>query len=283
MIKVLLIFTVFLLALIGYWFASGRKREVLHFETIENGLMHIASQTSHQRVDFSELAALPKPVERYFRKVLVDGQPSVQTMRCWQAGVIRGSIKSSRWSEFQAQQLIVPSAPGFVWNARVDTPFGTFVQVVDSYLQGEGAGRVSLLAALTVAQDSNHPMINASALHRYLAEAVWCPTALLPSAGIVWRAIDDFTALATINDDANSVSVEFRFDDHGDIVGVFSPGRYGLFEGEYKQVAWEGRYFDYQQIEGMRVPLAGEVGWYDGDELKLVWSGRLSKIQFSFS
>jgi hypothetical protein len=55
---------------------------------------------------------------------------------------------------------------------------------------------------------------------RYLAEAVWLPTALLPVNGVRWSPIDENRALATLQgDDDVSVSLEFRFENN-DVVGV---------------------------------------------------------------
>ncbi|WP_425532220.1 DUF6920 family protein [Aromatoleum anaerobium] len=48
---------------------------------------------------------------------------------------------------------------------------------------GVGSGQAQLLSAVTVASDRDKPELNSGSLHRYLAEAVWYPTALLPSAG----------------------------------------------------------------------------------------------------
>jgi hypothetical protein len=38
------------------------------------------------------------------------------------------------------------------------------------------------------------PEIAQGELMRFLAEAAWYPTALLPSQGVQWKAIDDFSA-----------------------------------------------------------------------------------------
>lgn len=70
------------------------------------------------------------------------------------------------------------------------------VRIRDTYADGVGTGRVQVLSAMTLACDSYRPELNSASVHRYLAEAVWYPTALLPCAGVPWRAIDDPTAQA---------------------------------------------------------------------------------------
>src|SRR5690606_36959427 len=58
-----------------------------------------------------------------------------------------------------------------------------------------GSGRVSLLSTLKIAEAAGRPELDASALHRYLAESVWFPSALLPQSGVTWTPLDDRRAL----------------------------------------------------------------------------------------
>jgi hypothetical protein len=199
-----------------------------------------------------------------------------------QSGVLRTSTTTDAWSSFTARQVIVPPATGFVWNAKVETSLATHVRVLDSYIAGIGSGRVSILSAFAVASESGDPELNSGALHRYLAEAVWYPTALLPQSGVIWSPINDHSAMATVIDRGTSVSLEFRFNDVGEVVGIYSPGRFGRFDGEYKQMPWEGHFRDYQLRGDMRIPTYGEVGWYEGETLQLVWKGNLIDVQYQF-
>jgi hypothetical protein len=227
-------------------------------------------------VVFSALDELPAPVARYLHRVLADGQGYIRAVRLRQRGSLRTGTDTTRWLAFEAEHWAVPPAVGFVWNARIETPFATHVRVLDSYVGGIGAGWVSVLSILPVASAAGAPELNAGALHRYLAEAVWFPTALLPDAGVAWRAIDDHSALATLTDRNTTVSLEFRFDDAGEVTGIYTPARFGLFGGCYRQAAWEGHFSDYTQWAGMRVPSYGEVGWYDDvGALQLVWKGNI--------
>lgn len=77
-----------------------------------------------------------------------------------------------------------------------------------------------------------------------------------------------------------TVSLEFRFNEVGDVIGIYSPGRFGSFDSGYKQVPWEGHFRDYQLRSGMRVPLNGEVGWYVDGMLQIVWKGDLIDVRY---
>jgi hypothetical protein len=177
---------------------------------------------------------------------------------------------------FDAEHVVVPPAAGFVWDARVTVAPLLHVRVRDSLIGGHGAGQVSLLSAFTVSADAGTPQMNSGSLHRYLAEAVWYPTALLPGPKLRWTGIDDSRALATLTDHDLSVSLEFRFGESGEVTGIYTPARWGSFDGGYRQAAWEGHFRDYRELAGVFVPTEGDVGWYIDDQWRAVWKGRVT-------
>jgi len=261
----------------------GQRREAAEEERLRVALLGSVSAFPADTVRFDSLSDLPPPVERYLRHVLTEGQPLIRAATLDQSGVVRTDIESETWSPFSARHLAVSPVSGFLWNARVGMPLGLHVRVMDSYSAGIGSGRVSLMSALVVAAEAGGPELNSGALHRYLAEAVWYPTALLPESGIEWSPVDGRTAIATLTDQGTTVSLEFRFNDLGEVTGIYSGGRWGRFGGGYEQVPWEGRFRDYQVRDGMRVPAYGEVGWYDEEgELQLVWKGDIVGAAYEF-
>lgn len=260
----------------------GQARETAKARRMVAALRQSSSNPASETVDFASLSELPPPAARYLRYSLTDGQTLISAAKMRQSGRLRTSTTAETWSSFTANQLIVPPAPGFVWHAKVEMPLAAYVRVLDSYIAGVGAGRVTLLSAIAVASETEAPELNAGALHRYLAEAVWYPTALLPQSGVVWSPINNHAALATLTDRGTTVSLEFRFNQAGEVTGVYSPGRFGRFDGVYQQVPWEGHFRHYQATEGMRVPRYGEVGWYDNGTLQLVWKGDIIEVQYEF-
>jgi hypothetical protein len=227
--------------------------------------------------------ALPPPVARYLKHVLRNEQPLIRVARLKQTGKLRTDTRSTRWLSFRAEQVVMPDVPGFVWNARVSLLPLVHLRVRDAYVGGQGSGKVSLWSAFTVAADSGRRELNSGALHRYLAEAVWYPTALLPSDALQWSALDDRKARATLTDSGETVSLEFWFNDQDEVTGVYSDGRWGKFGKDYRQTPWEGHFQNYQEQRGMLVPSEGEVGWYSSGEWAKVWEGKTTDVRYEFA
>jgi hypothetical protein len=98
-----------------------------------------------------------------------------------------------------------------------------------------------------------------------------------------WSPIDEAKALATLTDSGITVSLEFHFNDEGEAVGVFAPGRYRRVGGGYELTPWEGRFRAYEESFGMRIPTRGEVGWHLTGGWKAVWRGRIDDIRYEFA
>lgn len=260
----------------------GQARQSSSVEHMLARLNQSAGGAAVSSIDVDSFTELPSPVARYFLHVLGSDQRVIKVASLQQSGTLRTSTATESWSFFTANQVIAPHASAFLWNAKVEMPLATHVRVLDSYIDGVGSGRVSFLSSFVVAAEADQPELNSGALHRYLAEGVWFPTALLPQSGVEWQPLDDHSALATLSHSGVTVSVEFRFNEIGEITGIYSDGRFGRFDKEYKKVPWEGRFRDYQVRGGMRIPLYGEVGWYDDGGLQLVWKGHILDAQYEF-
>jgi hypothetical protein len=223
------------------------------------------------------MSVLPEPVDRYLRWSLPRAK-SIHTVRLSQVGTLRTDVQSDRWMPFEAEHVVRPDTIGFVWNAHVKIVPLLHVRVRDAYIEGEGSGQVALLSAFPVSSAAGTPEMNSGSLHRFLAEAVWYPTALLPSPKLQWEAIDSNRALATLTDHGTTVSLEFRFADIGEITGIHTPGLWGTFGGRYEQRPWEGHFRRYVEREGMFVPTEGEVGWYVDGTWHAVWIGTITEF-----
>lgn len=233
--------------------------------------------------DPRELEGLPAPVQRYFRAVLREGQPIVASAEVAHAGSFGMGAGNAKWRSFRSTQRVVTRRPGFVWNATIAMMPGLPVRVHDAYVAGEGLLHAALFGLFTVADMRGSPEIAEGELMRFLAESAWYPTALLPSQGVRWHAVDDGSADATLTDGDIVLTMRFRFDEAGLIDSVRADARVRAVDGVSVPTPWEGRWRDYQWREGMRVPIEGEVAWLLPEGPKPYWRGRITDLRYEFA
>lgn len=172
--------------------------------------------------------------------------------------------------------------PGFVWDARIDMVPVAGVRVRDSYLDGRAAMEGRVAGLIPVVSQEGSDELAAGALHRFLAEAAWLPTALLPRDGLWWTAVDDSTARVTLIDSGITVSLHVHFGSAGEIVRVEAE-RYRDVDGKGVLTPFVGRFSEYAEIDGMRIPMAGEVEWILPEGRLSYWSGRVDQVEYSFT
>jgi hypothetical protein len=242
--------------------------------------LHQQGSRASDAFSHQDLNGLPPPVARYLRHVLREGQPLIRSVEIVQEGEFRIGTDEGSWRPFRATHIAVVNPPGFMWDARILMAPLLAVRVRDAYVGGGGSMHAEILAVHMLIDEKDKPELDAGALQRYLAEAVWFPTALLPSQGVKWEAIDDHAARATLTDSRTSVSLEFRFNDAGEIVGSFATSRFREVDGSYVPTPWGGRYGAYEERQGMRIPLEGEVEWYLPDRTLPYWRGRIVEARY---
>ncbi|MGD9563060.1 MAG: DUF6544 family protein [Pyrinomonadaceae bacterium] len=256
--------------------AANWKRETDRF--VEK-ILKSASTTPETTASFKTLENLPEPVRRYFRFVLKEGQPMIHTARIRQEGEF---YLNGKWTPFTATQSFSTNPPGFVWDACMRMNPLMNVRVRDGYLNEQGLMQAKIIGLVTVMNAKSDEKLATAALQRYLAESAWLPTALLPSENLKWTAIDDKSALATLTDGGTTVSLEFRFNETGQIVEIFTPARFKEVYGEYKPFPWAGRFTNYEERSAMMIPLEGEVEWQTPEGNEPYWKGRIAEVFYDF-
>lgn len=231
-----------------------------------------------RRYDVLELDGLPAPVQRYFRTVLRDGQPIVTAIRIEQSGSMNLSATGEQWKPFTARQRVVTRRPGFLWDAAVQFAPGVTVYVHDAYVAGEGVLHPSVMGLYALTRLRAGGDLAAGELMRYLAEAAWYPTALLPSQGVRWQTVDDRSADATLTDGPISVTMRVAFNDAGLMETVTFAARGALQGDTMVKLPWQGRWSNYAERNGMRVPLACEVAWLRPEGEHTYWRGTLTQM-----
>ncbi len=235
--------------------------------------------------DAREIEGLPAPVQHYFRAVLKEGQPMVTGVTVQHAGTFNVTGLGSRetWMPFTSEQRVLTRRPGFLWNARMALLPGIAILVHDAYVAGVGTLHPAVLGLFSLTHQHGTGDIARGELMRYMMEAAWYPTALLPSQGTKWLAIDAVSADATMVDGDISMTMRFTFDAAGLIEKVDAAARGALVGGKVVMMPWEGRLSNYQEREGMRVPLTGEAAWVAPGGRTPYWRGTITSLAYEFS
>jgi hypothetical protein len=232
------------------------------------------------RYDVRELEGLPAPAQRYFRAVLKNGQPIIAAVTIDLAGNFNMSPTGDRWKPFTSRQRVIARRPGFLWDAKVAMMPGIDVRVVDSYIVGKGLLHASVQGLFTVAEIAGEGEIARGEFMRWFAEAAWYPTALLPSQGVRWEAVDEHSANATVVDGPLSLTLLFRFNDDGLIGSLRAEARGSMVGDKMVMAPWEAIWSNYQTRDGVRVPFTGEVAWMRPEGRRPYFVGTVTALAF---
>ena len=242
--------------------------------------MAAAEVTVAGRYDPAMLAGLPPPVARYLGLVLEPGQALVGRVAMTHEGSFDMGQEAARWRAFSSRQSVAVARPGFVWDGRIAMGPGVPVRVIDAYAGGEGALVATLFGLVPLARLEGGGAIAEGELLRWLAEAPWYPTALLPGQGVEWVAIDDRSAEARVTDGAVTARLVFRFGADGLVEGVRAAARGRTVGAGIVPTPWVGRWWGYERQAGMLVPMAGEVAWELPEGLRPYWRGRVVSLDY---
>jgi len=252
---------------------------------LSNALERGRARSPSAPYDHDEIRALPAPVVRYFEAALTPGRPFLETVTLVQEGTLRTPSEL----RFRAIARITTRRPGFVWEARVAGPFG--LVVIDAYANGQGSLDVALLyggVRLQRVRKGVGPAASAlqdrmaeSQLQRWLAEAPWYPTALLPRAGVTWEAVDDTSARATVTDGLNAATLLFRFGNDALVESVHAESRGREVRGQLVGTPWEGRFSNPVERGGCVVPRDASARWLpNGSPPEPYWYGTVVDFRY---
>ena len=76
------------------------------------------SKATPRLYDARELNGLPAPVQRYFRAVLKDVQPTIAAATIDVSSRFNLSPSGEQWKPFTSRQRVITRRPGFLWDAR---------------------------------------------------------------------------------------------------------------------------------------------------------------------
>jgi len=204
---------------------------------------------------YDQISGLPEPVQRYFKYSLKEGLPYISYARLKHNGTFR-TKEDQKWMPISGEEYFTTQRPGFVWYATV-RPFPlVWIAARDMYFQGQGNIVIKLFSTVRIGE-SRGKEIDQGTLMRWLAEAPWYPTALLPSDRLHWEARDSNSAQLLFSDAGINISATVYFNEKGEIVR-FVADRYRDSSLE----KWSGYYRQYEENDGVKIPTEVEVVWH---------------------
>lgn len=115
--------------------------------------------------------------------------------------------------------------------------------------------------------DQKGAVMDQASLVTYLSESLLIPSTALQEY-IVWEAIDDLHAKATISCYGMSVNGVFTFNEKGEMLSFLTDDRSAVAtDGSSEKVKWSVVYDEYEETDGIRRPTVFRAIWHyeDGD------------------
>ena len=236
-----------------------------------------------KRYSANQICDLPAPVQRYFHSVLKEGQPIVSAVELEHTGSFSAGKSPGKWSPFTSTERVITHHPGFDWQACIAIAPGLHVHVHDAYIAREGFLDAAFFGIVPLVNQRGRNELAHGELMRFVAEAAWYPTALLPCAGVRWDAEDNHSAQVAFQDTDIVVTLLFRFNDDGLVDTVRAEARGRMVGTAVVSTPWQGRFWNYALRDGMLVPLDAEVAWILPEGEKPYWRGHITRVSYEFA
>ncbi len=221
-------------------------------------LLRADTGTADRLLQEEDLAALPAPVKRWLHRTGAVGKPLMRNGRIDQQASMQMKPGQDDWMEARAVQYSTLGTPGFVWTVEARMNSLLFFQGRDKFHNGKGEMLIRLNSLVGVVNQRGGKL-DEGALQRFLGEMVWFPS-LAVSPAVVWEAIDDSTARATLSCGGISGSGTFHVNGAGDVTR-FEALRYKGGEDDAVRYPWLMNISGYDSFGGIRVPVQMTSTW----------------------
>lgn len=200
-------------------------------------------------------ASLPKPLDFFVARAVV-GAPGIPAwIQLSQQAEMRFK-PGSEWVPMRAEQFTALTEPGFIWMTRAVAMRVLSLKVIDSYIKGKARVEGRLFGAIGLFK-LEKDAIDEGELLRYLAELAWAPGAFLCNESLDFAPLGDGRVAVS----CGPAIVELHFDAEGDLVEIHAPSRPRVMGGKTINTPWRGRFSDYQDFNGFRLPRRSEAAW----------------------
>ena len=252
-----------------------------HITNLENTLIDAAEPVPaiSKSMLAAQTAALPEPVQRYFRYVFPEGVPQTYSHVTFDMeGDFRRPLTEG-FAPTTARQVIDLGAPNLVFSAETTIVWPLWAIAYDSYTAGEMEMKARILSSITVVDEVSTPDLNRTSLRRWLLESPIYPMALLPGGPVRWEPVDATRARAIVSAYGEEASLVATFDETGALTR-FDAEQDGDLTTPYHGSGEHVARGDYRLVDGMRLPFSFTIARAAGGEIFPFWQGRITELHF---
>lgn len=227
-----------------------------------------------------DMAALPSPVQKYFRYAgLIGKEKAHYALIEWEEFFLKMDPEKD-WTKMKCIQYDFVDEPARL--AYMRTNLGGIVPFEgrDKYQDAHGNMLIRRMKLFTLG-DSKGKEMDDAALVTLLAEAMFIPSyALQPY--ITWTAIDERSAKATIRNGATEVSGIFYFNDSGACIRFDTDDRYfSEKDGSYTKTKWSVIIGNYVEKDGVLIPSEVSTVWHLQNGDYTYFKGKVAGIKYN--
>ncbi len=223
-------------------------------------LRNSVNLSSNQIFTYSQLDDQPKLLQKFFTAVIKDSTRIPNFITLNQSGEMKTEA-NSEWLKMNAREVLTTSTPALLWDGKIGNSKFFWVEIIDSYLRYKGRSLVKINSSITIG-DSKGIEIDKSNLFKFLSEAVFFPTSLLPSSNLYWDILDSNSAEVKFTDEQTSVVAKFFFNENGTINKIETLDKFLSKNNNFKESLYTVYFHKYKWVKDtFLIPTYFEVEW----------------------
>ena len=255
----IIIFAVLFLVFLFFFWGGALFTEYSIKNTVSN-LRDSTNLSDKKLFTHDDLEDKPDLLKRFFRSVSNDSIYIPKFITVEQSAQFKTDVNSD-WKQLKATQYFTTEKVNFIWVSEMKTSKFFWVNAIDSYLNGKGNMLIKLNSSITVA-DSWGIELDKSGLFRYISEAVFFPTKLLPTKNLLWNVLDSNLAEIKFTNGANSIVAKLYFDTEYKITKIETYDKYRALGEDFEKSLYTVYFSNYETINALfKVPKNMEVEW----------------------
>lgn len=214
--------------------------------------------SDEKNVSENDIKELPKAVEKWLQRSGVIGKPYINKGKVVQQAQMKLKPEQDKWFNAKAIQYTTINVPAFIWSVDVEMNAVMNFQGRDKFENGKGEMLIKLNSLINIV-DEKGEQLSEGTLQRYLGEMVWFPSLAL-SPYVTWKAVNETTAIATMDYKGTTGSGTFYFNLDGDFI-KFSAMRFKDNEPEAKRYEWVLLVEEHKVFKGIKIPSKMTATW----------------------